>query len=36
MPGHLNFCLNNGQQQLDLAVEAFKGLGISRWTKLNS
>jgi len=28
MPGHLNFCVNNGQQQLDLAVEAFKGLGV--------
>ena len=28
MPGHLNFCVNNGQRQLDLAVEAFKGLGV--------
>lgn len=28
LPGHLNFCLKGGQQQLDKAVEAFKGLGV--------
>lgn len=28
LPGHLNFCLKGGQEQLDKAVEAFKGLGV--------